>query len=630
MWLINARTFQLEYFISPETEGIQYAILSHTWGRDEVSFQDFANLSTARQRQGFAKIERTCALALSEGYEYAWVDTCCIDKSSSAELSEAINTMFAWYQAASVCYAFLEDLYGEPFGILPDEFQKMGKGELALWKETVLSTQFAKCRWFTRGWTLQELIAPSHVVFYDAFWRRVGDKRSLRHILKLITRVDAKILVDNTAMLSKSVWRRMSWVTTRETTRTEDIAYCLLGIFDVNLPLIYGEGYKAFQRLQEEITRKEGDSTIFLWSSERMPPPQHRPPQYRNATTAPKYRGMFAWAPSEFLSRTQLAKLVVPDSQVSASNIIIPVIPELGPQSSVVMRNGTTYSDDGYGLNRSISLVIHTSKGTVYRPLKRASDGYILENAPMRQPEILSIIDPPLPSTLNQYQQPQGLRLLSQHMATLRETTRHKEILIGITSFRPNVSPEPTVWPTHRWEPHTQRWLYSDVELSDCAARQGPLVLGAISWHARLPGAIGDELKPGLTIICYVGVERVPHIAPQRSLQSLRFFGVCFIKDDSSDVISTIGRILDQSGLEKTISYVQKNIWVLDAHRSPRCRTLDFKGSAASRRSLRLSWEYDHFAKDNGDGGLQWELNVTTEVSHCAGDDESWRGTQLL
>jgi hypothetical protein len=121
-----------------------------------------------------------------------------------------------------------------------------------------------KSRWFTRGWYLQELIAPSNMHFFDCEWCYLGSKYSLRHSITYITGIDEFSLFSSN-LSAVSVSRKMSWAAERKTTRVEDIAYCLLGIFDINMPLLYGEGEKAFIRLQEEIIRQTEDHSIFAW-----------------------------------------------------------------------------------------------------------------------------------------------------------------------------------------------------------------------------------------------------------------------------------------------------------------------------------------------------------------------------
>ncbi|OIW27820.1 hypothetical protein CONLIGDRAFT_551906, partial [Coniochaeta ligniaria NRRL 30616] len=177
--------------------------------------------------------------AFRDGLAYVWIDTICIDKSSSAELSEAINSMFKWYRNAAICYAYLSD---------------------------VPQVRLEYSRWFTRGWTLQEMIAPQELRFYDANWDALGTKSDLLDRLCDITGVDTTALRGGNLRFF-SVARKMSWASRRQTTREEDIAYCLLGIFDISMPLLYGEGSKAFIRLQEQIIKEYDDESLFAWRS---------------------------------------------------------------------------------------------------------------------------------------------------------------------------------------------------------------------------------------------------------------------------------------------------------------------------------------------------------------------------
>ncbi|KAI2777672.1 HET-domain-containing protein [Daldinia loculata] len=269
MWLINTGTHQLEFVNEPEE--YTYAILSHAWEDDEVSFQDFQIPGKAYKKRGFDKIIRTCQLAASRDLRYAWVDTCCIDKSSSAELSEAINSMFKWYMNSAVCFVFLSDL---PPG-------------------SSFEDHFPRCRWLTRGWTLQEIVAPRAAEFYDAKWEFRGRKPELNAFLASVTRIDYAVLCDSQAMFEVPVARRMSWASMRETTRVEDKAYCLLGIFGVSMPMLYGEGPKAFMRLQEEIAKDSSDLSLFAWTGL---PPSLGP----ESLIQQSYRGIFARSPREF------------------------------------------------------------------------------------------------------------------------------------------------------------------------------------------------------------------------------------------------------------------------------------------------------------------------------------------
>ncbi len=255
MWLINCKSHALESFSSEKVVPGGYAILSHCWGEDELLFDDLKS-ADASSEEGFKKLEFLCRQALQDGYIYAWIDTACINKTSSAELSEAINSMFRWYQNAACCYVYLEDVEMEPFGL-----SKVG---LPLATEA----QLRESRWFTRGWTLQELIAPPSVRFYDREWSLIGDKDTLELVIVQTTRIDVEVLRNSQLLQSMSVAKRMSWAARRSTSRDEDQSYSLLGIFDVAMPLLYGEGgEKAFRRLQEEIIRSStaGDHSILAW-----------------------------------------------------------------------------------------------------------------------------------------------------------------------------------------------------------------------------------------------------------------------------------------------------------------------------------------------------------------------------
>jgi hypothetical protein len=243
MRLLHSTTIKLHEFVGSQIP--PYAILSHTWDDEEVSFQELQSGNTL-QKKGFEKIKRCCEIAAEDGFEYAWVDTCCIDKTSSAELSEAINSMYRWYKKAEVCYAFLSDVPSD---------EDPHKGQSA----------FRKSRWFTRGWTLQELIAPMHLTFLGSDWREIGSKLSLQDLVSEITKIHTDALVEGRPLGEFSVAQKMSWASNRDTRREEDIAYCLMGIFDINMPMLYGEGPKAFIRLQEQIITNSEDDSIFAW-----------------------------------------------------------------------------------------------------------------------------------------------------------------------------------------------------------------------------------------------------------------------------------------------------------------------------------------------------------------------------
>ncbi|KAI0896648.1 heterokaryon incompatibility protein-domain-containing protein [Annulohypoxylon nitens] len=225
MWLINIHSLELELFVGNRIP--EYAILSHRWGDKEASFEKFQSRQYDSREGGYEKIWNFCA-QVAEGkgsINYAWVDTCCIDKRSSAELSESINSMFKWYRDAQICYVYLSDADDQA----PD-----------------IEYELRKSQWFLRGWTLQEIVAPREILFFSKTWGLLGSKSKL-------------------PLYRASIAQRMSWASCRSTTREEDIAYSLLGIFDINMPLLYGEGSKAFTRLQEEIIKQTKDDSILAW-----------------------------------------------------------------------------------------------------------------------------------------------------------------------------------------------------------------------------------------------------------------------------------------------------------------------------------------------------------------------------
>lgn len=322
MRLIDTRTLELKWF--NDSDNPKYAILSHTWGPNEVTYQELVWINRAKaltasvdslassaasinsqdeqstlmlaaiemmvrgnsgsnvggiteedllNRDGYNKIHQAAEQARILGYKYIWCDVCCIDKSSSAELQEAINSMFKWYRDAEVCIVYLEDV------AKPDRGDHITASDVA-------RTAFATCRWSTRGWTLQELIAPANIRFFFSDWTLMGEKVEFLTELSDATGIPIYVLEERRLVSEVSVAERMSWAACRETTRLEDMAYSLLGLFDIHMPLLYGEGAKAFLRLQEEILKTTDDYSLFAWC----------------ATTSHKftYRGLLARSPMEF------------------------------------------------------------------------------------------------------------------------------------------------------------------------------------------------------------------------------------------------------------------------------------------------------------------------------------------
>jgi hypothetical protein len=203
--------------------------------------------------------------------------------------------MYRWYYKAKICYAFLADV---------------------CWTDDAaeIESRLKSSRWFTRGWTLQELIAPRTIVFFSNDWRSLGTKSQLTSVLSVVTGIDPSYLADKDVRLA-SISKRMSWASSRKTTRTEDIAYCLLGIFDIHMPLLYGEGKRAFRRLQEEILKVQPfEHTLFAWGEVIQPSDipnipafigekefnEHGQGLWRNSDAEAPFLGLLAESPADF------------------------------------------------------------------------------------------------------------------------------------------------------------------------------------------------------------------------------------------------------------------------------------------------------------------------------------------
>jgi len=250
----------LKDFSDDDLEDTKYAILSHCWYRDkeEVQFREMKGLISdsvrqmLRERPGYQKILKSCELARKNDLRWLWVDSCCINKENSTELTEAINSMFRWYDMAEKCYTYLHDVRANTFPTernmndFPDDLKGWPK-------------------WFSRGWTLQELVAPRTVVFFNHEWRAIGNKDELASTLEDITCIPSRVLKYGMDAYCPSIAQVMSWASDRKTKRVEDRAYSLLGLFGVHMPMLYGEGKNAFRRLQLELIRMTNDHSIFAW-----------------------------------------------------------------------------------------------------------------------------------------------------------------------------------------------------------------------------------------------------------------------------------------------------------------------------------------------------------------------------
>lgn len=348
MRLLNVDTLKIQEFFSGSIP--VYAILSHTWAADELSFSDVVNgLGTAKK--GYEKLLYCSQQDKKDGVQYVWMYTCCIDKASSSELSEAINSMFRWYQNAYKCYAYLEDV-SSPYSLLKQGWVSIEKnqdkkderpGDLDQdWKE-----EFRGARWWTRGWTLQELLAPKSVLFFSKEWVQLGDKESLQDEIQNITGIDRKALQGH-PLSNYSAKEVLSWAKQRQCTRVEDKAYCLLGIFDVSIPLIYGERDRALRRLVKavaEITdsyklitdRPSHTSTdarnltAYLTREETRNPGDANGNKQRQGISNPRKGGSYVSAPRLPPSGQELSEQDDSGDQDRGNLIDIPPSAPLGP-----------------------------------------------------------------------------------------------------------------------------------------------------------------------------------------------------------------------------------------------------------------------------------------------------------
>lgn len=302
MHLLNVHTLKLNNFRSTPPP---YAILSHTWYEDgeEILYLDLINddLDNPQKAKGRNKTDG-CIIATKEaGYDYVWIDTCCINKHDAVELSEAITSMFRWYKKAAICFVYLSDVSG-------------------IGDPTSTDSEFSRSRWFTRGWTLQELIAPNELYFYTKYWDKIATKQELCRTIETITGIPSDLVRDSSNMDCTSVAQRMSWAANRGTKREEDRAYSLFGLFGVNLSARYGEGGRgAFVRLQTAILSTVRDDSIFAWGLL---------PQIEDnectSPTSPRYFGemtprdsIWASSPADFRHCSKVSRLGNPDDPVS-------------------------------------------------------------------------------------------------------------------------------------------------------------------------------------------------------------------------------------------------------------------------------------------------------------------------
>ncbi|KAI6363656.1 hypothetical protein MCOR25_005834 [Pyricularia grisea] len=303
MRLLNVRTGDVTPFPS-SSRPPPYAALSHLHGAEEISFRQWATLprATLKARAAYFKIKRARVQAIADGLEWVFVDSVCVDGSSPAEASEAVNEAWAVFAGAARCYAHLDDIAQPVLG-------------------ASLESALRTSRWFARGWTLMELLASGDVVFYSTGWEVLGTRRALAGVVSALTGIDEGILAGRDEVSAVSVSRRMSWAAGRKTSRAEDVAYCLLGLFGVNMPLMYGEGGgSAFRRLQEEILRAHPlDHTLFAWGERIVRERVDRLPQETllDETETFKWRDdrqllpLLADSPDQFAGSADLVSMTV-------------------------------------------------------------------------------------------------------------------------------------------------------------------------------------------------------------------------------------------------------------------------------------------------------------------------------
>ncbi|KAJ8519460.1 hypothetical protein ONZ45_g3573 [Pleurotus djamor] len=274
----------------------RYAILSHTWANRELGFRDVnveggMGVGSLEKKEGYAKLDGMCRVAGEFMCRYVWFDAVCIDKSNTMEMEETIHSMWKWYQNAYICIVHLSNTnlklpsYPANSSVSPTGPRRRGDSKRKQLKEDP---------WFRRGWTLPELLAPKRIKFYLGDWtkmdQRVGRRFDICRVqeegfdfgaeyvqfLRLVA--DAATVpvcaVKQFSLRTHSAPEVFHWISKRITTRPEDLSYCLMGMLDIHIPIIYGEGHEnAFYRLQSACLQSSPSRLIFHWFG--MPSPKN-------------------------------------------------------------------------------------------------------------------------------------------------------------------------------------------------------------------------------------------------------------------------------------------------------------------------------------------------------------------
>lgn len=258
MRLLDTTTFELASNSLSTFKQEGYAILSHRWIGSEITFEQLGRHIDALRAAGTTllgspqqdKIRGACQIARAKGIRWMWIDTCCIDKSSTSELSESLNSMFKWYRDAKLCITYLLDVIRKGAG-REDFTNEVGQPSV----------------WFSRGWTLQELLAPRRLEFFDKNWDPMGDRSEFADQIEKITGIQSKYLKGERRDDPRTacIAAKFSWIAKRQTEREEDMTYSMLGLFDVTMDPRYGEGWGAFMRLQKELLSSSRDESLFAW-----------------------------------------------------------------------------------------------------------------------------------------------------------------------------------------------------------------------------------------------------------------------------------------------------------------------------------------------------------------------------